>query len=211
VGIPYAFHTIGSAFALTASAYARQGGMNRRKAGEDFYFINKLIKGERFGEITNTKVKPSPRMSNRVPFGTGRAIIEAFENKKDLTLTYNFKSFEILKEWIDNIKKQKFVYDEFPLLIKKFLKREDWNLAHKMFSNNSRSVEKYLKLFFSKFDAFWILKFIHYSRDNFHSNQDLVGSTNSLLMNKGFKPISSAVQQLKFLRILDKKKGAKSP
>ena len=76
VGVPYAFHTIGSAFALTARAYARQGGMNRRKAGEDFYFINKLIKGEKFGEIINTIVKPSPRVSNRVPFGTGRAILE---------------------------------------------------------------------------------------------------------------------------------------
>ena len=68
--LPYSFHTIGSAFALTASAYTRQGGMNRRKAGEDFYFINKLIKGEIFGEINDTKVIPSPRISDRVPFGT---------------------------------------------------------------------------------------------------------------------------------------------
>ena len=80
--LPFAFHTIGSAFALTAKAYARQGGMNRRKAGEDFYFINKLIKGEKFGEINKTMVVPSPRISERVPFGTGRAILDASKNKK---------------------------------------------------------------------------------------------------------------------------------
>ena len=211
VGVPYAFHTIGSAFALTARAYARQGGMNRRKAGEDFYFINKLIKGEKFGEIINTTVKPSPRVSNRVPFGTGRAILEAFQNKKDLTLTYNFKSFEVLKEWVDNILKERYIYNDFPKLIKEYIRFQDWNNLHDMFLNNSQSKENYLKLFFTKFDAFWMLKFIHFSRDNHYSNKDLIISTNSLLVKSGFEPISSAVQQLKFFRILDKKKGAKSP
>ena len=211
VGVPYAFHTIGSAFALRASAYARQGGMNRRKAGEDFYFINKLIKGEKFGEIINTYVKPSPRMSNRVPFGTGRAILEAFNNKKDLSLTYNFKSFEVLKEWVDNIKRERFIYDEFPKLIKDYLSREDWDVLHEMFINNSQSNENYLKLFFKKFDAFWVLKFIHFLRDNHFSNNGLVNSTNRLLLKSGFETISSAIQQLEFLRILDKKKGLKAP
>ena len=211
VGVPYAFHTIGSAFALTARAYARQGGMNRRKAGEDFYFINKLIKGEKFGEIINTTVKPSPRVSNRVPFGTGRAILEAFQNKKDLTLTYNFKSFEVLKEWVDNILKERYIYNDFPKLIKEYIRFQDWNILHDMFLNNSQSKENYLKLFFTKFDAFWMLKFIHFSRDNQYSNKDLIICTNSLLVKSGFEPISSAVQQLKFFRILDKKKGLKAP
>ena len=211
VGVPYAFHTIGSAFALRASAYARQGGMNRRKAGEDFYFINKLIKGEKFGEIINTYVEPSPRTSNRVPFGTGRAILEAFNNKKDLSLTYNFKSFEVLKEWVDNIKRERFIYDEFPKLIKDFLSREDWDILHEMFINNSQSNENYLKLFFKKFDAFWVLKFIHFQRDNQLNNVGLVNSTNRLLLKLGFKTISSAIQQLEFLRILEKKRGLKDP
>ena len=211
VGVPYAFYTIGSAFALRASAYARQGGMNRRKAGEDFYFINKLIKGEKFGEIINTYVEPSPRMSNRVPFGTGRAILEAFNNKKDLSLTYNFKSFEVLKEWVDNIKRERFIYDEFPKLIKDFLSREDWDILHEMFINNSQSNENYLKLFFKKFDAFWVLKFIHFQRDNQLNNVGLVNSTNRLLLKLGFKTISSAIQQLEFLRILEKKRGVKDP
>ncbi|HLF34400.1 MAG TPA: glycosyltransferase, partial [Cyclobacteriaceae bacterium] len=35
---PYAFHTIGSCMAIPVNIYQKQGGMNTRKAGEDFYF-----------------------------------------------------------------------------------------------------------------------------------------------------------------------------
>jgi hypothetical protein len=52
-----------------------------------------------------------------------------------------------------------------------------------------------------------MLKFIHFSRDNQYSNEKLVNCANSLLSKSGFKPISTAIQQLKFFRILDKKKG----
>src|SRR5690606_5551781 len=39
-GFPHAFHTIGSSMAARASAYLQQGGMNKRQAGEDFYFLH---------------------------------------------------------------------------------------------------------------------------------------------------------------------------
>jgi len=42
-GHPYAYHTVGSSMAVRASAYYKQGGMNKRKAGEDFYFLQKII------------------------------------------------------------------------------------------------------------------------------------------------------------------------
>ena len=58
------------------------------------------------------------------------------------------KSFEVLKEWVDNIKRERFIYDEFPKLIKDYLSREDWDVLHEMFINNSQSNENYLKLFF---------------------------------------------------------------
>jgi len=40
-GFPFAYHTIGSSFAVRAGTYALQGGMNSRKAGEDFYSLIK--------------------------------------------------------------------------------------------------------------------------------------------------------------------------
>ena len=42
-GFPYAIQTIGSCMLVKASTYAKHGGMNKRKAGEDFYFLHKII------------------------------------------------------------------------------------------------------------------------------------------------------------------------
>jgi len=207
--LPYSFHTIGSAFALTASAYARQGGMNRRKAGEDFYFINKLIKGEIFGEINDTKVMPSPRVSNRVPFGTGRAILEGLNTKKDLSLTYDFQSFEVIHSWINRIETKDFKYENFPEILKAYLGEEIWIKHHTMMLNNTNSHKSYLKLFYNIFDAFWMLKFIHYIRDNYYPNTRLLDNTNALLIKMNYPIISSITSQLEFLRKLDKKKGQK--
>jgi len=39
IGFPFAYETIGSAMAVRADKYCEQGGMNTRKAGEDFYFL----------------------------------------------------------------------------------------------------------------------------------------------------------------------------
>ena len=207
--LPYSFHTIGSAFALTASAYARQGGMNRRKAGEDFYFINKLIKGEIFGEINDTIVMPSPRVSNRVPFGTGRAILEGLNTQKDLSLTYDFQSFEVIHSWINRIETKDFKYENFPELLKAYMGKEIWIKQHTMMLNNTNSHKSYLKLFYNIFDAFWMLKFIHYLRDNYYPNTRLLDNTNALLIKMNYPIISSIASQLEFLRKLDKKKGQK--
>ena len=207
--LPYSFHTIGSAFALTASAYARQGGMNRRKAGEDFYFINKLIKGEIFGEINDTKVMPSPRVSNRVPFGTGRAILEGLNAQKDLSLTYDFQSFEIIYSWINRIENKDFKYGNFPEILKAYIGEEIWIKHHTMMLNNTNSHKSYLKLFYNIFDAFWMLKFIHFLRDNYYPNTSLLDNTNALLIKMGYPIMGSITSQLEFFRKLDKKKGQK--
>ena len=208
-GFPFAFHTIGSAFALTALSYARQGGMNRRKAGEDFYFINKLIKGENFGEITNTKVIPSSRVSDRVPFGTGRAMLEAKTNKKDLSFTYSFNAFLDLKKWVDLIKENKLTYEAFPKAIKTFMNEKTWLKQKKDITNNSVNHPSLVKRFFFTFDAFWVLKFVHFYRDNIQSNEKLLNSVNRLLNQKVAISFNSELEQLKFMRKWDKKKGFK--
>lgn len=73
-GHPFAFYTVGSSMALRRSGYLAQGGMNTRSAGEDFYLLQKFIETGSFFEINTTSVYPSSRISQRVPFGTGRAM-----------------------------------------------------------------------------------------------------------------------------------------
>jgi hypothetical protein len=99
-GSPYAFHTVGSAMACRATAYATSGGMNRRLAGEDFYFLQQLHKTSGVSDLTGTIVLPSPRSSLRVPFGTGRAVGDMLADGDSRLLFYQPELFEMLGEWL---------------------------------------------------------------------------------------------------------------
>ncbi|HHZ81502.1 MAG TPA: glycosyltransferase, partial [Flavobacteriales bacterium] len=59
---PFAFQTLGSCMVVRSSTYQQQGGMNKRKAGEDFYFLHKIMPLGGFVEINSTCVYPSPRV-----------------------------------------------------------------------------------------------------------------------------------------------------
>jgi hypothetical protein len=68
--------------------------MNRRMAGEDFYFIQKLLPAGGFFNLNQTTVYPSPRSSARVPFGTGVTIQRLTEGKNETLLTLILFSME---------------------------------------------------------------------------------------------------------------------
>lgn len=97
---PYAFHAIGSTMVTTAESYLAVRGMNRRAAGEDFYFLNKLAKISPVQQITQTVVYPSARVSARVPFGTGAAVGKILEGFGAKPLYYSPRIFVILKKWL---------------------------------------------------------------------------------------------------------------
>jgi hypothetical protein len=99
-GSPYAFHTVGSAMACLASFYARMGGMNVRKAGEDFYFLQNLAKTGGISQVKGTIVYPSARASNRVPFGTGRSVSRLLGKEEGAVLFYQRDCFQVLRAWL---------------------------------------------------------------------------------------------------------------
>lgn len=99
-GSPYAFHSIGSTIVTTAEAYLAVRGMNRREAGEDFYFLNKLAKINPIYNISETKVYPSARISSRVPFGTGAAVQKMIGARDETRRFYDPRIFHIIREWI---------------------------------------------------------------------------------------------------------------
>lgn len=74
-GSPYAYPALGSIISCTGAAYAASGGMNRRLAGEDFYFMQQLAKTGSITPIAGALVYPSGRSSRRTPFGTGRSVL----------------------------------------------------------------------------------------------------------------------------------------
>ncbi len=76
-GSPFAFSAVGSCTAASAYGYALADGMPERKAAEDFHFLRKLAKASGFkplAAVRSLTVYPSARASDRVPFGTGRAM-----------------------------------------------------------------------------------------------------------------------------------------
>ncbi len=86
---PYAFHTIGSAMACDVESYIKNEGMNKRKAAEDFYFLEKLSKNCRIDSIRDAFVYPSRRSSWRVPFGTGQRVTRYLSRQQEEYLLFN--------------------------------------------------------------------------------------------------------------------------
>jgi hypothetical protein len=180
-GYPYSLFTIGSAFAVKAQAYVKRGGMNRRQAGEDFYFLQGLVQLGEVGEITGTKVYPSARLSDRVPFGTGPILQKWMNGEEDLTKTYNFQAFQDLKSFFDArenlFKMNEEDYYQFiktlPKTIFGFLQTDRfWNELNDLIKNCS-SLRSFQKRFFQKFNAFKILKFLNYAHEAFYKKADL--------------------------------------
>src|SRR6266404_825004 len=100
-GFPHAHHTLGSCMAVRADAYRKQGGMNKRKAGEDFYFLHKIVPLGGFADLTQTTVYPSPRPSDRVPFGTGKAVGDILSGRQ--IKTYPLEAFLDLKQLFERV------------------------------------------------------------------------------------------------------------
>lgn len=177
-GFPYAFQTIGSSMAVRSSAYQKQGGMNRRKAGEDFYFLHRLIPLGNFRNLNSTKIIPSPRKSDRVPFGTGKAIGDWLESNLEEYQTYDYRVFEDLKQFFDlnrtlfhlSIEELKDHYGKFPFSLRSFLAYEEFKSKVAEFHQYSNSRETFDKRLYQWFDGFKVLKFVHSARDQFYPN-----------------------------------------
>lgn len=73
-GSPYAYWSIGSTIAVRSEAYAVVRGFPRTMAGEDFYLLDKLAKSGWIDRLAGVPITLAGRPSDRVPFGTGRAV-----------------------------------------------------------------------------------------------------------------------------------------
>ena len=71
---PYAFHTIGSCIAISATHYCQARGFPKRAGGEDFYLLNKLAKLAPVIALSGAPIEIQSRRSLRAPFGTGPAV-----------------------------------------------------------------------------------------------------------------------------------------
>jgi hypothetical protein len=99
-GSPYAYHSIGSALVFSPAAYVKCGGMNERRAGEDFYLLQQLQKTSLVRQLRGTVVYPSARPSDRVPFGTGERVGRLLQGDAAAVEFYAADCFRILATWL---------------------------------------------------------------------------------------------------------------
>jgi hypothetical protein len=168
-GSPYAFNSVGSAIACRAEAYVRCGGMSSRKAGEDFYFLQKLAKTDGVDLMTGTRVFPESRVSSRVPFGTGRSVSRLLEGGTEGVLFYPVAAFEILSGWLLNVTQN--LAADADLLFRRaerlssvladYLVQIDWHATWPKLQKNHPTEKGRAEAFHSWFDGFRTLRLIH--------------------------------------------------
>jgi len=212
IGFPFAYQTVGSAMAVTAEAYAKEGGMSLKQAGEDFYFLHKYSKKLSLGEINQTTVFPSSRRSDRVPFGTGKAVNDILDSQAILR-TYNFTSFFILGEWLaknfkallEDFKNPAFVIGN-PTNFDDFLASINFKAKVKKLKGNSIDYQSFIKSFFRWFDAFTLMKYLHFMREKkSYADISINEAIIFLFEALGLKIHEKSKENLKTLRTFDLK------
>jgi len=191
-GATYAYQTIGSAMAVRSNYYQQQGGMNRRKAGEDFYFLHKFISLGKCNNLVSTTVIPSPRISDRVPFGTGKAIGDMLANDKSYD-TYHPNIFKDLKELFANIENLYASANNWESVLssdalKTFLTTQDFEEKLNELKNNTANLPNFKKRFFQWFNAFQLMKFANFAREEYYGTMSVDEAAAWLLTEFGEEP-----------------------
>jgi hypothetical protein len=211
-GFPYAFQTTGSAMAVKAHAYMKAGGMNRKQAGEDFYFIQKLAPSEGYFYLNTTVVYPSPRSSYRVPFGTGAAMQKLIQTAEPLYMTYNFRAFRELRDTFSLIDKLHncsdtdlpVFYNKLPDGMRMFIPAEEFYEKVSEVKSNTKGFDSFRKRFFAWFNMFRIVKYLNAVHRDFLEKIPVEKSAAELLRDRGIIVKGNVRELLDFYRKLEK-------
>lgn len=171
-GFPFAYQTVGSSMAVRADAYQAQGGMNKRQAGEDFYFFHKFTPLGQVAELNSTRTIPSPRPSHRVPFGTGRAVLGMLRSGEGYQ-TYHPGLFQYLRIFCGDVpalfmadeKEAESLFLAWPPVLQEFLKEQFFLENWREIRLNSSRPETFQNRFYRWFNAFRLMKFLHFARE----------------------------------------------
>jgi hypothetical protein len=167
IGSPYSFSALGSAIAIPVWAYKAIGGMTPQKSGEDFYFLQKLRK---FGPLlfwNEEKVFPETRLSDRVFFGTGPALIKGIKGEWSSYPIYSMFHFDEVRTTY-GLFDQLFVKDiSTPMspFLETIFGQNFWQPLRK----NSRTVERFVKACHQKIDALRILQYLKWKNEQYPS------------------------------------------
>jgi hypothetical protein len=215
-GFPWVFHTVGSAIAVKALAYIKAGGMNRKQAGEDFYFVQKLVPAGGYFSLNSTAVYPSPRSSTRVPFGTGASIGKLTAGGLSTLVTYNVLAFSELKAFFEltdllyNCGSDEIpgYFSMLPWGIQQFIGKDEWISKMGEIKGNTSNIISFKKRFFGWFNMFRVVKYMNFISNGIFPKEPVDISASKLLMLMGFEkfPVESH-ELLLYFRSLEQLPG----
>ena len=173
-GSPYAYPALGSIISCTAEAYAASGGMNRRLAGEDFYFMQELTKTGTMTPVPYALVYPSGRISQRTPFGTGQSVNTHETTGGRNLLLYHPRCYEVLQSFFrlaqtgvgltgkEMLERTRHLHPSLAA----FLEGHNFCDIWEMLCRQHADPERRTRQFHVWFDGLKTIQFIHYFRDN---------------------------------------------
>ncbi|HOI29388.1 MAG TPA: glycosyltransferase [Melioribacteraceae bacterium] len=220
-GSPFAYHSVGSTMVCDYESYIKVGGMNKRKAAEDFYFLEKLAKITEIKKIKSTTVHPSSRESWRVPFGTGQRMNRFNAGTHNEYLLFDPRLFDLLKTWLEiyygsdfmpaaeYLQKADSIHPEIAAFLKQNLFESQWDAI----ISNSRNPDQIKKQKMIWFDGFRTMKLVHHLRDNVYPLINMFDALDLLFKRMNYEislnrtdsipSIDIQLEYLKGLRILN--------
>lgn len=181
-GSPYAYQSMGSCLAVPAGSYARVRGFPRKSAAEDFYVLDKLAKVGAIERLSGSPLSLEGRLSDRVPFGTGRALRDLTGRRRSLAnfRLYHPLVFAHLSAWLrlldriastrgDVVGAMAALPPEGPFFRTAALQQalERFGVSHAVAQARARSADAATlrRHLHTWFDAFRTLKLVHALRD----------------------------------------------
>ena len=180
-GTPFCYSALGCIIVCSDKMYCECGGMKNKLAGEDFYFIQEMIKNVISKnpkkilnpiEVLQTTVMPATRFSDRVLFGTGKALEEIVEGNFSKAKLFKDEEYLEIKNFINlfnDLNKK-----NFPLELQREAEKKCRRLYYFLYedgffddwksivANNQKSSEKLEIAFHCKFDGLKIIRALHY-------------------------------------------------
>ncbi|GHV72635.1 hypothetical protein FACS1894201_03040 [Bacteroidia bacterium] len=204
IGSPYAFTALGSAMAVKVDAYRRIGGISPKKSGEDFYFLQQLAKTGIVENRNAITVYPATRLSNRVFFGTGPALIKGVQDCWDSYPIYAPKLWDEISQ----------LYAVFPQLqtttlmdtticetMQAFAKTIFTDDLLAKWRKTAKTTAQFVKFCHEKFDALRVLQYLKW-RTSLETPCDKHNITENAAVHHIMLPTDFNVDDLSHLTIL---------
>jgi hypothetical protein len=155
---PYCFTALGSAIALPVWAYRASGGLTPKMSGEDFYFLQKIVKTGRLLHWNGEIVYPATRLSDRVFFGTGPALIKGIDGDWSSYPVYSQRLYYLVAETYKLF--SKLYYEDVNTPLDEFLLSKFGEIPWSALRLNFKTQGHFIRACHEKIDGLRILQFL---------------------------------------------------